>query len=312
MKGKTRKRAERCQWVKIAPGDKACYWDDCYSQGYICVGWDDVGDLIKFRSREDLRTMIAETYYRKSPSHASLTATELWTLRGLRVGDRVVANKGKTQILAVGTVRRFRRGRPCYRWDPRRHDYRHTVAVDWDTSYRRTIRRRDEWNNTVVQVDPRELGLPSHRKPEIDSDIFPKLHFLKMLDKVTARVTQRQGQSDFRDLLIRTYSGRCAVSECKAVDVLEAAHIRPYGGPGSNHPSNGILLRADLHLLFDKGLLRIDPESLRIEIDGCIQDPEYRRFDRRKLRMPRYEIERPLRDLLRYRHRLNAAHGRVK
>ena len=56
------------------------------------------------------------------------------------------------------------------------------------------------------------------------------------------------------------------VTGCEALSVLEAAHIKPYRGEDDNHPSNGLLLRSDIHTLFDLDLLGIEPESLKLEI----------------------------------------------
>jgi len=50
------------------------------------------------------------------------------------------------------------------------------------------------------------------------------------------------------------------------MDLLEAAHIVPYRSEEHNHPSNGLLLRADIHTLFDLNLLRIRPNTYRIEL----------------------------------------------
>lgn len=84
----------------------------------------------------------------------------------------------------------------------------------------------------------------------------------------------REGQPEFRRRVIELYGGRCAISLCGTVDALEAAHIVPYKGKDSNQPWNGILLRADLHLLFDKNLLRIDPATLRIRLDPRLRRTE--------------------------------------
>jgi putative restriction endonuclease len=54
------------------------------------------------------------------------------------------------------------------------------------------------------------------------------------------------------------YSGRCAITDCEIDDVLEAAHISPYSGRSSDQVCNGLLLRADVHTLFDCGLLAFD------------------------------------------------------
>ncbi len=47
------------------------------------------------------------------------------------------------------------------------------------------------------------------------------------------------------------YGGRCAVTNCDIEDVLEAAHISPYNGPSTDQVYNGLLLRTDIHTLFD-------------------------------------------------------------
>lgn len=88
-------------------------------------------------------------------------------------------------------------------------------------------------------------------------------------------IVQRRGQPKFRNSLVSAYNGRCAVTGCDAVDALEAAHITPYLGPESNHVANGLLLRADIHTLFDLNLIRIHPGTLRIEIAEQLQGTSY-------------------------------------
>ena len=77
-----------------------------------------------------------------------------------------------------------------------------------------------------------------------------------------ASIVRRRGQLEFRKALMEAYEGKCAISGCDAVVALEACHIRPYRGPQTNTLSNGLLLRADLHTLFDLGLLAVDTQSM--------------------------------------------------
>lgn len=72
----------------------------------------------------------------------------------------------------------------------------------------------------------------------------------------------RRGQALFRDKLLGIYSAQCVVSRCALVDLLEAAHIAPYRGVLDNNLTNGLLLRSDLHTLFDLGHMAIEPNSL--------------------------------------------------
>jgi hypothetical protein len=72
----------------------------------------------------------------------------------------------------------------------------------------------------------------------------------------------RARQSQFRTQLLKAYEFRCCISEAGPETVLEAAHIEGHAESGDNRVPNGLLLRSDLHTLFDAGLLTIDPDSL--------------------------------------------------
>lgn len=104
--------------------------------------------------------------------------------------------------------------------------------------------------------------------------------------KVWAEVARRQGQGPFRRSLLEAYGGACAVSGTTVVDVLQAAHIRPYNGPSTNHVTNGILLRADLHTLFDLRLLTVDPSSMKVVISPRLQGTDYWLFNGQPLGLP--------------------------
>jgi hypothetical protein len=92
---------------------------------------------------------------------------------------------------------------------------------------------------------------------------------------VLAAVARRQGQASFRNALFRAYDGGCAVTGTTVPAVLQAAHITPYLGTETNHVTNGLLLRADIHTLFDLGLLRIEPEALIIRVSAALRSTPY-------------------------------------
>ncbi|MBB3086557.1 AAA family ATPase [Geodermatophilus sabuli] len=132
--------------VKIAPGERGTYWQECLDGGYICVGWDDVGDLAQYESKEAFRAAFREHYsYGGNEAQVSRKSNELWTLVQLQPGDKVVANRGVSEVLAIGTVTE-----EGYSWRKERPEYRHTVAVDWDTSFARTIEPVRGWATTTV------------------------------------------------------------------------------------------------------------------------------------------------------------------
>lgn len=106
-------------------------------------------------------------------------------------------------------------------------------------------------------------------------------------------IVERRGQPEFRSKLIVAYCGRCAVTECDAVASLEAAHIVPYCGPQSNHVSNGLLLRADIHTLFDLDLIGIDPQTMAVTLGPVLAGTSYRDLQGKPLALPTDPAARP-------------------
>ena len=83
---------------------------------------------------------------------------------------------------------------------------------------------------------------------------------LKAPNYEDVRRLSRPEQARFRAKLIKTYK-KCAISGCEVKEVLEACHIRSHEVGGPAIPSNGVLLRRDLHRLFDLGLVALDPKT---------------------------------------------------
>ena len=109
----------------------------------------------------------------------------------------------------------------------------------------------------------------------------------------------RPGQLRFRNSLRSAYGGGCCMTGFDIWEALEAAHIRPYFGPGSDHVQNGLLLRADLHRLFDKNLIGIEPRTMRISLAPEIREnPLYKDLVNREIDLPRHARERPSRQAL--------------
>ncbi len=116
----------------------------------------------------------------------------------------------------------------------------------------------------------------------------------------------RRGQANFRNSLLDAYNGKCAVSGCPVTAVLEAAHIIPYNGKQTHHTQNGILLRADLHTLFDLGLLLISPTDYTVHFADSLISTEYRWFNGMKLSLPVKQIEWPSKEALKIRQKMFA------
>jgi hypothetical protein len=97
--------------------------------------------------------------------------------------------------------------------------------------------------------------------------------------RVLRAIAQRRGQRRFRNRLIERYGCACQISTCPYPGLVEAAHIRPYAISSDNGARNGLLLRSDLHTLFDLGLLGIDPNSLKVHLAAALTGAGYDQFE---------------------------------
>ncbi len=82
------------------------------------------------------------------------------------------------------------------------------------------------------------------------------------------------------------------------MEALEAAHIVPYRGEGSHHPQNGLLLRADLHSLFDLGLLAVDSATMKVRLAPMLSETVYGELQGKQLRLPGDPGVQPSREAL--------------
>jgi hypothetical protein len=118
--------------------------------------------------------------------------------------------------------------------------------------------------------------------------------------KVWRSIALRRGQRKFRDRLLQIYDRRCCVTGTKTEEVLEAAHIKPYAESGTNLSRNGLLLRSDIHVLFDLFLISINPVTKSVFCSDQLRTvPLYARLHGKKVRFPRTTTEQPALALLR-------------
>lgn len=128
-------------------------------------------------------------------------------------------------------------------------------------------------------------------------------------------VLPRLGQGTFRVAVTQAYERSCAVTHEHSLPVLEAAHIRPWGDGGPHRVSNGLLLRADVHRLFDAGYVTVTPD-LRFQVSRRLKDEfengkVYYAVDGQRIAAPRSEVDRPDPDCLRWHNENVFERGRA-
>lgn len=138
------------------------------------------------------------------------------------------------------------------------------------------------------------------KQAEAEADVTTTFDPKDMVDgrkKVIQEVVRRQGQPKFRKELLAAYGGRCVVTGCNVEAVLEAAHIAPYLGKDSNTLQNGLLLRADIHTLFDLGQLKITPEG-KVQLHEKLFETVYEQYEGRSISPPGNKAQEPSPDAL--------------
>ena len=157
---------------------------------------------------------------------------------------------------------------------------------------------KTNWERIQSRLETHGFGID-----DIESSIEDEMNILmqsglegfeasRMRERAWQQVTQRRGQSRFRTMLLDAYDNRCAVTRINEPMVLEAAHIEPYSGAASNVAQNGLLLKSDIHKLFDRGVLVIQPDFTTM-IAPSLQNGSFAIHDGQRIRVPEREAFKP-------------------
>lgn len=275
---------------------------------------------------------VARTYGKPKYRTASFVKEkyrELITMLQIDPEDRIVIpsidsrgeKNGFLLAVAAASSRRHAPRKNCYWWDGSkgiRFYYRHVVAVKGkpvteipNDAARFVSRKLERYRRPIERIRNRELieairrlfeeKIPQIKQP-VDSTDFKFQRARKARTRIEAEIAVRQGQGRFRDTLLQAYNHCCAVSDCDFDKALEAAHIVPHEVSVSDHVQNGLLLRADLHSLFDKGLLtcHYNGATLRLRLHPSLLKSSYACLEGAKLRLPASAKERPSSDAIKY------------
>lgn len=179
----------------------------------------------------------------------------------------------------------------------------------------------DQWSNSIVagktfrgkeaselvrEVQLRLAGIGAEALPSGESAVPAARPGVKI---VSAK--RRPGQGAFRTLVANAYQRRCAITGERSVPVLQAAHIRSFSEEGPNTVDNGVLMRSDMHALFDAGYLTIDYDQAgasRVVVSNRLHDDfgngkDYYPYHGRRLAVvPEQRSLRPARQYLDWHH----------
>jgi len=176
---------------------------------------------------------------------------------------------------------------------------------------------RDQWIAPPADFSPNIVRFKGYDlRTEVGRDLWDQVQAARLLgakpiadiaasgpmfsDPVLVRKRLHQGA--FRVLITDMYERRCAVTGERTLPVLEAAHIRPVAAEGIHSVDNGLLLRSDVHTLFDRGYVTITPDckfrvSRRLREDWQ-NGRVYYELDGREIWVPKRTTDRPAKTAL--------------
>jgi hypothetical protein len=190
------------------------------------------------------------------------------------------------------------------RWEP--------IDVSRSRS-RRSRKQRDFIQHPLTGTPPQSTQAEEYLSIPGLADPLPVSVARQRVHQMLAERFRRSGrsrQAQFSAALLHAYAKCCAVTGCQIEETLEAAHIIPFCLSHNCDPWNGILLRSDLHRLFDLNLMRIDPVTTAVQFEPSIlsMDPSYLLWEGRVIKSPQAHLsfssnpyERPWKEALAWR-----------
>lgn len=163
----------------------------------------------------------------------------------------------------------------------------------------------------VEGITANTLGAVLGEDDEVEPDpldAHDATDFSDLADSRRRRVGEqamREGQNGFRASVLGAYGRKCSVTAFDVPAALEAAHIAPYMGTQSNDVRNGLCLRSDVHVLFDRHMLAIDERNMRVVLSDSLLVSRYSSLQGVKLHLPTSRSQWPDREALR-QHRLTS------
>jgi hypothetical protein len=143
---------------KIAPGDDAWQWGDCQKDKFIAVGWDAFGDLSGVDHTEFDRR--CDKLLPENPKWTKIGCEQLWKFAQIKKNDRIVANKGTTEVKGIGTVT----GKYYFVPDV---VFGHRLPVKWDDVRPRQV-EKGGWKRTLISLSEEDFNDILNALPAVD------------------------------------------------------------------------------------------------------------------------------------------------
>ena len=200
---KKRKRKESKQYWLYAPGENAYLWDEFYEGGILGLGWDEIGDLSQYKSRDEIKKALVDAYGGTGSKKNDVSANDDF-LNKIKIGDVIIAKKGRGELLGYGVVT------SDYIFDKNRNNYQKTRQIDWKI--------KGNWNVDFSLVLKTLTDITKYSSEDTEYDTY----YEKLLGIMGVGQRQKDNRESFTIWLTKKYgedSGTIS-SYIKAIDIL--------------------------------------------------------------------------------------------
>ena len=194
---------ESKQYWLYAPGENAYLWDDFYQGGILGLGWDEIGDLSQYKSRDEIKKALVDAYGGTGSKKNDVSANDDF-LNKIKIGDVIIAKKGRGELLGYGVVT------SDYIFDENRKDYQKTRQIDWEI--------KGNWNVDFSLVLKTLTDITKYSSEDTEYDTY----YEKLLGIMGVGQTQKDNRESFTIWLTKKYGEDSGTSSSyiKAIDVL--------------------------------------------------------------------------------------------
>ena len=255
----------------------------------------NMGDKFYFRLKAPIKKIGGCGVFKE---YLNMSAEEAWNRFGLKNGCG-------SKLEMIDRLNRYRQKRRIDERNATEAEIGCIVLQDaqfWDEDKYVNLAETDiEFSDQVVKIKYFTVADPFLTTPSIsDASHFVPLPPASVRGGINTSIIARKGQGSFKGIITTAYKNSCCISGETTPELLEAAHIQPYLNEDSNHSQNGLLLRVDLHRLYDNGLLYID-EEYTVHISPHLKSDNYRIFQGRQITLPTNRSDWPSIEALKLR-----------
>ncbi len=197
-----RNMTNRKYWL-YAPGENASNWDEFYEKGIMGLGWDEIGDLTQYKSREELKTALIQAYGGEGSKKNDISANDDF-INKVSIGDVVIVKKGRGELLGYGIVT------SDYHYDKSREDFQKIRKIDW--------KLKGKWNVDFSLVLKTLTDITKYKSEHPDYNTF----YERLLGIMGVGKTNKNYREDFIFWLVKKYGENSGTisSYIKAIDIL--------------------------------------------------------------------------------------------